>query len=78
MYEISLEGNEKSMKAKTNPVLYLLNDLFFAFLVLLLSPFCKNSTRYPDKKNLKELLKISNPFVVSYHIATRKKEIKVI
>jgi hypothetical protein len=75
------------MKTKTNLFLYLLTD-FLAFCFARRPRrraryyyyhfFAKNNSRYPDKKNLKELLKISNPFIVSYHIATEKKEIKVI
>jgi hypothetical protein len=67
-----------TMKTRTNLFQYLLNDFSFAFcplplLVFLLSPFCKNNSRYPDKKKLKELLKILNPFVVSYLYSHRKK-----
>ena len=69
------------MNAETNLILYLLTGatlyVLFACYVgyYYYSLFAKNSIRYPDKKNLKELLKISNPLVVSYHIATEKKEI---
>ena len=63
------------MKTKTNLFLYLLNDfLFCLYWYYYYSLFVKNSSRYPDKKNLKELLKISNPLVVSYHIATTEKK----
>jgi O-antigen/teichoic acid export membrane protein len=55
-----------------NPVLYLFNN-FYLYIALYAwyyyyPFFVKNNSRYPDKKNLKELLKISSPLIVSYII----------